>query len=186
MSPGSLAVGLPLPERAPDVGYWLQVFLRQPVQKLVGDSLHLPLLSPLPPTSFLPPSFCLPSSLPPTVSCLPPSFCTISLFVQRSFFECSELSELGPSTERKGRTEGHLCPGGAWLGAWTSGVGSSGTAEWVLMAEAGRPGGSGGSALGDGCEALAWGCSSPQALRIPLWKLVVLGGESQIVLFCVT
>ena len=48
--------------------------------------------------------------------------------------------------------------------------------EWVLMAEAGRLGGSGGSALGVGCEALAWGCSSPQALRIPLWKLVVLGG----------
>ena len=180
-----LVVGLPLPERAPDVGCWLQVFLRQPVQKPVGDSLHLPLLSTLSPTSFLPPSFCLPPSVPPTLSCLPSSFCTISLFVQRSFFECSKHSELGPNTGRKGRTKGHLYPGGAWLGEWISGVGSSSTAEWVLMAEAVRPGGSGGSALGDRFEALAWGCSSPQVLRTPLWKLVVLGGGSQIMLFCV-
>ena len=69
-----LVVGLRLPERAPDVGCWLQVFLRQPVQKPVGDSLHQPLPSTLPPTSFLPPSFRLPPPLPPTVSCLPLPF----------------------------------------------------------------------------------------------------------------
>ena len=117
-----LVVGLLLPERAPDVGCWLQVF-----QKPVGDSLHLPLLSTLPPTSFFPPSFHLLPPLPSTVSCLPSSFCTINLFVQQSFFEYSELSELGPSTGRKGGTEGHLCPGGAWLGEWISGGGSSST-----------------------------------------------------------
>lgn len=53
------------------------------------------------------------------------------------------------------------------------------------MAEAGRPGGSGGSALGVGCEALAWGAAVP-GLEDTLVEVSCPGSLKQVVLFCVS